>query len=250
MEIENHRFDHDVTLVNLGDVHRGDNACDVEAFRRQIKRIKEDDSVFWVSTGDLLNCGTKDSKSGPYGSMVIDDELEALRRDLDPIIDKCLGIVESNHHKRVARSVGMNLDKLISREFGVRYLGNVGALKITCKKNSYFIAMHHGVGGGRTMGAKVNGVGRLEEVLPGFDLYLEGHTHTHVAYPDVVNYLDRKRNKITEMVAWFSVTGHYLKFFDSYATEMKLRPKPIGSAAHHLRAGDQTKKIRVEFWEA
>ena len=58
------------------------------------------------------------------------------------------------------------------------------------------IAMHHGIGGGRPRGGKVNNLERFETVISIANLYLQGHTHTYDFLYNSTQYIDRKRNNL------------------------------------------------------
>lgn len=57
-----------IEIVNLGDIHWGNANCDRKAFVGVVNYIKDNPNAYWVSTGDLLNIATKDSKSFNYNA--------------------------------------------------------------------------------------------------------------------------------------------------------------------------------------
>lgn len=244
-----HHFDHDIDLFNLGDVHRGDQACDVNLYLKVIEEIRRNPFARWVSTGDLCNVALAGSKTGAYFSANVGQEVEDLAKELEPIADKCLGIVSSNHHDRFSRAVGMSLDKLLGSFIGIPYLGHVGRVAVTCGRATYWIALHHGVGGGRTMGAKANTHDRLMDLAPCYDVYLVGHTHTYMVTPSSQRCPDRKRMKDTTLDQWRVTTGHFLDYDASYAGTLMLREMPKGSSVCNLRAStvgkQQNKQVKT-----
>ena len=60
-----------------------------------------------------------------------------------------------------------------------------------------------------------------------------------------------KRNLMTEGIAHFCTTGHFLKWGDSYAADHKLAPMPQGSAVVSLKANGlgkvTNKKIKIDL---
>jgi hypothetical protein len=251
MRIKQYKFDRTIQVVNFGDVHLGDKCCDKKAVRNVVSQIEKSDDIFWCSTGDLLNVALKNSKSDVYSSMSLKAELNELIELIDPIKEKCLGIVGSNHHKRLENEVGLNLDETISALSGIPYLSDLGVIDITCENCSYFIVLHHGCGGGRGIGAKANELARLAEVVAGADIYMQGHTHQFNYFPLETNYIDRKRKSVQTICSHFITTGHYLSWDDSYAQTLKLRPAPIGSAIATLYGNPvgqhKTKRVVVDF---
>lgn len=242
MEIKKVEFPSSVDLYLLGDVHFGDNQCDREMFKKIVKTIENGDpkTTAVIITGDLLNVGLADSVTGAYGSMTLGAELDAMCEILTPIKDKIIGFVSSNHHSRVEKKTGMSIDKEVAVRLGVNYLGHMGLVSITTGsgpfKNNYFVATHHGAGGGKTMGAKANELMRLEDIIPGCDLYCQGHTHTFQHFLSQTYYVDRKRTKVTELSSHFVTTGHFLNYEHSYAAEAKMRPAKKGVAVATLMA--------------
>lgn len=253
MRVRQYRFDDTIRLFNIGDIHRGDKCCDVKAFHRVVEEVRRSDDAYWVSTGDLLNVALKTSLSDCYSSLSLEDEKAELIKELSPIAHKCLGFVGSNHHRRLSNATGLNLDKVIANELKIPYLGKIGLINVTCGRASYFIAMHHGTGGGKRRGGKVNNLEDLASLIPGADVYMEGHTHAFAHFIDEHPYIDRKRNIFSSHPAHFITTGHYLKWDDSYAQDYKLRPMPIGSSIIQLFANGvgvgKNKMVKVDFFQ-
>jgi hypothetical protein len=112
--------------------------------------------------------------------------------------------------------------------------------------------MHHGVGGGKKRGAKTNGLETLSEIVPGADLYLEGHTHSFDHFIDETTYIDRKRGLLTRFNSTFVTTGHFLNYEKSYAIDYKLPPRPLGAAVIELQGskygGHKVKKIKADLF--
>ena len=254
MIIPNYRWDHDVTIYDIADVHRGNEAFDASLLEKVVDRVASDKDAFWVSTGDLMECALKDSKSDVYTAMSAEQEYDAIIKELRPIGNKCLGLVESNHHGRFKRATGMSLDKRIMEglEVGERFLGAMGIIKVTCGRTSYFIAMHHGTGGGHFRGGKVTSLNRFQSIMGGADIYLEGHTHSYDHHIDLCQYIDKKRGLWGAYEAHFVCTGHFIKWDQSYALNLKLKSMPMGVAAIRLKACDagqfQNKKITVDLF--
>lgn len=249
--ITQYKFSDRIRLYNLGDIHRGNAQCDVKFLHMAIKAIQNDKRAYWVSTGDLLEIATTSCVSDSYEAMSPQDELDTLCEELEPIKSKCLGLVASNHHNRINKESGLNLDKLISMQMGIKFLGISSIIDVTCKRCSYFIHMHHGVGGG-TQGNKVNRALKVAENYSGCDIYFSGHTHTYSHTPFQQRVVDRKRVKIRSILSHSIVTGHCLDWSGSYAEKMALRPAPIGFAYVDLGAlnsgREANKKIEPGFF--
>ena len=251
MEINKHNFEKSIELINIGDLHRGDNSCDVDLFYDVIDYITKTKDCYWISTGDILNTAIRNGKHASiYGSSKLEDEYKDCIDEFKQISNKCLGIVSSNHHLRVFNAIGMSLDKLFCRELGVPYLGDMGLINIVCDKCSYYVAMFHGFGSSSTMGSKTNSLEKLSQVFPCADLYLTGHTHTYQSFVSEVPYIDRKRCKLTYFQSHFCTTGHFLNWEESYAPQLGLKPSPKGCAHLALdgHSGGFKKKVRTDLF--
>lgn len=251
MKIPQYHFDKGITIFNIGDIHRGDEACDVDTLHKTINEVKKS-GAYWISTGDMLNVAIKTSISDVHNSMGIQKELTLLSNELRPIADKCLGFVGSNHHRRINNATGLDFDKVVANELGIPYLGKLGLINVTCGGASYFVAMHHGTGGGRRRGGKVNNLEDLSTLVPSADVYLEGHTHAYASFINEVPYIDRKRNSLRYYKSHFVTTGHYLLWEDSYAQDYKMRPMPCGSAVielgHAVVGRNDLKSVKASFF--
>ena len=249
--IPTHRFPGGIKLVSLGDIHRGNNNCDLKLLSKHIQRIADEENTYWVSTGDLLETAIKSSKSSCYEACSPQEELEALAAELQPIRKKCLGFVASNHQNRIKKDVGLELDKYLAAAARIPFLGIGAVVKIVCGRLAYFVKLHHGVGGG-TDGNKVNRAMKLAQNTLGADLYLTGHTHSFSYVQDVQTLIDRKRDKLTDIISHHITTGHYLRYKGCYAEDMGLKEKPRGCAVIQLtgnNSGEQkNKRVKVDFW--
>lgn len=248
--MKTYHFDSAVRVVNLGDLHRGNNNFNESLFKKNVNFIADNPDVYWVSTGDLLETAIKSSKSSCYEASTPEEELDALSAELKPIRKKCLGFVASNHQNRIKKEVGLSLDKVLADRAKIPFLGIGAIIKVTCGRLSYFIVMHHGIGGG-TDGNKVNRAMKLSQNWLGADIYLTGHTHSFAYVQDTQTLIDRKRNKTTDITTHHICTGHYLEYKGSYAEDMGLHAKPCGSAMVSLTANEcgqqKNKDIKVEF---
>jgi hypothetical protein len=131
-------------------------------------------------------------------------------------------------------------------------LGGSGLINVTLGRASYYIAMHHGIGGGKMRGGKTNNLERLSQIYPGADIYLEGHTHMYDFFINDVHYIDRKRNKLTASPAYFCTTAHFLDWKGGYGEDMKLKPGIKGCATlelKHCAAGNVSmKRVRGDLF--
>jgi hypothetical protein len=245
MNIPQYHFEHDMEIINLGDLHRGNQAHNRSLFYKVVDYIASNSHVYWLSTGDLFEMALKEAKGDVYNSMGPGQEWKSLELELRTIADKCLGLVASNHSVRFERAVGMSIDELFANNMNLPYLGDIAVINVTVGRASYFIGMHHGTGFGKRRGSKTNNTQDLAAIIPGCDIYMEGHTHSFDHFIDECFYLDKKRGSLVKYDAQFVVTGHFIEWEKSYAPRLKLRPMPQGSARVSLGyagSGNQDRK--------
>lgn len=236
--IHKHVFIKDeIKIINLGDVHYGNVACDRKFLNKVVNYIKENKDVYWLSTGDMLDVNISKSNFYDANGLEVNEEFNELVDLLTPISYKCLGFVGSNHSHRIHKLSGLNLDGVLAKTCSITYLGNTGLIGCSLqlendkyRKHSqcYYISLTHGFSGGTTLGAKANSVQRLYDMLPNVDICLEGHTHTFITTVKEVYSINRSNNKLTNNKVTLCVCGHCLDWQKSYASSGKYQPTPIG----------------------
>lgn len=222
-------------LMVLGDMHLGDELCDLDLIKDTIKYIKNNKDCYCILNGDLINNALKTSKSDLYKeSMTIEQEQDLLIDLLMPIKDKILIMATGNHEKRTELAAGINplkavayalniRDKLVedsyvlTLEFGVAH----GMKGVT---NKYIVyGTHGGTGGGRRAGATANALQDMSLRLPNADLYVHSHTHTSVNYNDMIFLYDYKTKKIKEHKRMYYNANAFLKY-GGYAEQKEYKP--------------------------
>lgn len=250
--MQKYKFDHDISIINAGDLHFGNLNCDRKAVQRMVDYIASDEHTFWVSTGDLAEVNLKSGKFFQYDSLPLDKEISELVTLLTPIAPKCLGLVESNHHDRLEKTTGLSIDNVLCSMLKIPFLGTFGRLAIQCGNVSYFVALHHGCGFGSGEGAKAANMMRLSNILRGYDVYLTGHSHCNDIKWREQMVLDRKHHRESVIHSLHACTGHYIQYDEknSYAATKMLEPAPLGSTLLHLAKVDSStkKKYSAKFW--
>lgn len=229
MIISKYKFNEQVRIYNLGDIHRGNPGCNEKFFRFAIEEIRKDQNAYWLSTGDLLEVATKHSVGDSHAAMSTQEELDVLTEEIEPIKNKCLGVVASNHHRRVARETGLNMDKAVAFQAGLPYLGIHAILNIGVGHGRYYLCLHHGTGGG-TVGNSINRAIKGSSIYKGADVYFSGHTHKMSIIPFSQKIIDRKNNIVRAIQSYSIITGHCLEWEESYAEEKQLDPALMGFA--------------------
>ena len=78
-------------IMVLGDMHIGDDLCDIKLIKETIDYVKNTKNCYVILNGDLLNNALKTSKSDVYKeTMTMEEEQDLLIDLLKPIKNKIL----------------------------------------------------------------------------------------------------------------------------------------------------------------
>ena len=238
-----------IEVVCLADWHLGSKNFVERTAKQFIDYVCNNENVYVIGVGDLTNTALKNSKSDVYTSMNPKQEIELLCGDkfLGKIPkDKWLLFTSGNHGNRMARETSISADEIIVNNLDIKdkYSQFLGVINIQLKSSSFYVGIHHGTGGGGTLGGKANRLQKFNDIICGCDIILMGHTHTPMQIP-ISNYIiDKKHNKIQELKTHLINVGSLHDYDDSYAEEKLLKPSLLGQAILTLKA-DATHKKKV-----
>lgn len=222
-------------LMVLGDMHIGDELCDLELIKETIDYIKKTKDCYCILNGDLINNALKTSKSDIYKEqMSIADEQELLIDLLLPIKDKILVMATGNHEHRTSLVAGINPLKAVSYALGIKDKLVENSYVLTIEfgvahgmktlNNKYVVyGTHGGTGGGRLAGATANALQKMSQVLPNADLYVHSHTHTSITYNDIIFLYDSKTKRVKEHQRTYHNANAFLKY-GGYAEQKEYKP--------------------------
>jgi hypothetical protein len=232
-------------LIPLGDLHRGDRhltARGLGKLKGYLDWVLERPNAYIFLMGDILNVASRTSKTNPFESMSGNDEYAKAIELFAPYKERIVGAVTGNHEQRMYKEFGFNPLQPFCRELGITYCEFSACLKIRVGKRKgtknqfeqvYWGFIHHGNGGGGTLGAAINRKMKLQEIVHGMDFYMAGHDHQLVAGSR--NVLLPKRDQIVHQRVHYIDTGSFLDWDGSYAEEAAM---PIGKlGAPRLRFG-------------
>ena len=204
----------------LGDTHLQHPNTDLKLIKSHIDLIKKGDDP-WVHLGDWVDAITPDDKRFSI-DLSRDSVVEAylnMEELFAPIASQCIAMLRGNHGSKWSRREG-DMIKVIARRWGVPYLGYCGFVVL----NSTKIWLHHGAGGGRKRGAKTIRLNEWSQFIEA-DVYLQGHTHTFVAFHDELVRTGKAK------VRWYGNVPGYIRSYrgrDNYVEELGLPPQPAG----------------------
>jgi hypothetical protein len=255
----------------LSDWHIGSVFCDETRLRKDIQRIADDPYAFWVGGGDygeFINRSDKRHRESNLADWLHgEDDIASLQcakiaQLVQPIAGKCLALAKGNHEdailEKYERDVYQNLVDCVKSDFPI-CLGYGGFLVLRWEfrdritdtggprdawETTGFI--HHGNGGGFTMGGAALSLERLPQSYD-LDFALLGHKHLRLAVPNE-QWIARGAKVICRRQI-MCYGGTYLAPFDAkldtenYAERRMLKPRAVGCVVLEFRPA--TREIKA-----
>lgn len=257
-------------VIPIGDTHIGSSGCAEHSITEAVSEGQRPDALF-ISPGDLVDgvdLGDKRfSRDIAFGRNLADLVPDQFRRAVEllaPARGRIIGIMRGNHDQQWIERHGVEfLWQWFIQQLGTRDLGMSCFFDVAVWFNDpsgkrrksgrpadrrVRFAAHHGDGGGRTYGGKLNAGLRWSDGTYGADVILFAHTHMMSgivdpklgANDDCSDYA--ARNQLT---VW---TGGFLRSYEkgrmTYPERKAMRPVAIGCPVIHIRP--YPKRIRVE----
>ncbi|SMO75423.1 Calcineurin-like phosphoesterase superfamily domain-containing protein [Balnearium lithotrophicum] len=239
----------EIELIPLSDLHLGSPESNLREIERVVRYIREKENARTILLGDLFETAIIGSKGDPYTADPIETEFRIAKELLKPIKDKILAVISGNHERRISKTVGLDIMRMFCAKLGIedRYSPNFVVVKLRLKNLSYFIGAHHGVGGGRLKGGKINNLHRMGGILPNADIILMGHTHDFIMTTDVKYIIDKKHDRIKEHKTYYINVPAFLSY-GGYGASYAYQPTISGAIKITLKDGSQSsKKNRIEI---
>jgi len=183
-------FDTWYNFLPAGDYHVGAGGCDEGLIKRSLSQPGID---FFLDMGDDAECITPsdkrwDSKTiAPWlweqreNSGIVDLQVKRAASFWKPYANKMLGVLESNHTKKISQGQVYDPTAALCDMLHVRNLGHVAQIHLSFthgkKVRTFSILATHGRGGGAGKGNKLHKIHQWASKFPGYDLYLVGHGH-------------------------------------------------------------------------
>lgn len=250
-----------VYLIPLGDLHLGSKNVDLDKFQGYVDWVKKEEHAYIFLMGDLFDVATRTSPTSPFTqAMNLNDAISLLKDLLSPVKNRTIGAITGNHEARIEQYAGFNPLQTFCELLDIPYAGysavlrfRVGKhtnnkLKIVSPNVEYIFFAHHTIGGGATLGGKLNRVKKLSDVFEGADAYLGGHNHSKALGEDSIAYLSKQGNgkaRINFRRVVYIDTGSFLTYDDSYAEEKMLPPSNTG--APRIRMDGIRKDLHISY---
>lgn len=241
-----------ILVYGLSDLHIGSREFEEGLFNQFVRSILQEENRYCVVVGDIIDNGTKNSVTGPYGStMSPRDQREYATELLMPIKDRVLGFVSGNHERRSTKESDTDPAELIAERLDLwdRYRPGTAFISVDLGKRTnhtkrppkYCIAITHGSSGGQLMGAGLNKADQFA-VASGADLVIMGHSHKSAVAPAArleclhgKGVMVQRKYAVMICTAWLSYGG--------YPLDMALKSLPISPNRAWLAANEHEIEI-------
>ncbi len=213
------------SILPIPDSHIGHRCSDINLLVECVNYISEKKGCYTILLGDTIENATRTSVGlGMFEEdMHLREQLITICEILEPLRNsgKILGIHTGNHEFRSAVLTGINPMELVANNLRVPYLEYQAFYVLEVGDQSYQMMSSHGIGGGRTHGAKANAAERLADVAPLCDLYLSAHSHAKHVHENTKFYI--QDNKLHPKKQYYVICGSFMTYFGGYG-EMKILP--------------------------
>ena len=228
----------------FADLHIGDNHCDMKLIRERIQRVAENDHVYCILNGDLMNNATKTSVSDIYTEDI--PPMEQIKRCIElfgPIKDKILCITSGNHEKRTDKKENIDLTEVMAMQLGLQDKFSKGACLLFLRLGDkgkhghntqmrYVIYALHGSGGGRKEGAKATKLADMAGIVDA-DIYIHSHTHLPMVIKQAF-YRTDTRNSTVNLVTKLFVNTSAMLDYGGYGEEYEFKPSAKDCPIIHI----------------
>jgi predicted phosphodiesterase len=194
------RFDSAIKIACIADVHYGGIGHMEKEWKKFIKMVQDDPSLYLVLGGDIINNNIRSSVGSPWDDKIRPREQKRLMAEmLTPIKDRILCCISGNHERRSLKDADDDpmYDIMAKLDLEDIYRPNAAFVKIqlgqrykNCTKANatYTFAVTHGSG--------VNADERWGSHIDGVDCVVTGHTHKGRITKPAKMVFDSRNDKI------------------------------------------------------
>lgn len=236
-----------IRLRPFFDMHIGSTNCDLKQIKEDVAEVKRLKNCYVILGGDMVEAinpsdkrfewhGLEENFKNKIYNLVLEQSKQVVEI-FKPIKDRLLFLLEGNHEEKCKKQYYFDAAGYIAEELNIPNMGYSCFARLYFKwhkKCSVDIYAHHGIGSGRTPGAKINSIHSFSK---GFnaDIFLAGHNHGLMSDSSPVLSLSEGGNQVTlkQKSRLFVLCGTYLKTYQvgqsGYGERTGYQPTHIGS---------------------
>lgn len=251
-----------VEIVPFADLHIGDPLCDLNLIKEKIEYVKNNENVYCLLNGDILNNSTKTSVGDVYSEDLT--PMEQLKKAVElfkPIKEKILCITNGNHEARTWKNDGIDLMAILSMELEIekRYAKEAALLFLRfgeyrsnhketngsgkTRMINYVFYVTHGSGGGRKEGAKAIRLADMASIVDA-DIYIHSHTHLPMAMKQQFYRVDTRNSAVSSVPKLFVNTSSMLNY-GGYGEAFEYKPNSKDNP--HILLNGTKKEFKVKL---
>jgi hypothetical protein len=263
IKFDDKRGSDEIRIVFFGDVHLGHTLSSVGRFReRVVDEYAKDRNTYFVDMGDCIDGIISQTRDPRFKASQIDPKYVAKDNPIDlmiadyaklvdPIKDRYLALLDSNHHLSISERTGSDLTRRIAEKLWPEgthpgmvdrvLLGYSGFLVLNFvheneknkRRRSLVLSLCHGIGtGGKTEGGFITQLGHDASHYIA-DIHAYGHNHRLAGWDTVKIGVNKTATKILSVKEIRLCTGTYLKGFSddtttSYSEKARYKPNELG----------------------
>jgi predicted phosphodiesterase len=220
-----------------------------------MKETKDARTIILGDSMDVARTHFRDYVSGYRGDGNSQEAFDAYVREdvrklaaiLMPVKKKIIGTMRGNHYWPFMD--GTNTEQYLAHLLGVRYIGDLGLIRLKTRKGSVVVYAHHSAGGGgaQTAGGDMSSVSR-QELRWDADIYLAGHTHRRLVWKESKMAVGTGDQLLVEHTKVFARCGAFLQGYKVDNPTTTQRYEPGYAEAKSYRPTDLGwVEIRVKF---
>lgn len=228
-------FEGKILIAPLFDVHYGHQAYRHEKFLAYLRWIAENDNVYAIIGGDLMENALDDGRGMSYDQEKNPtSQINETTTLLAPIAHKILAAIPGNHEARTLKRAGVDPMMVIADKLRVPYFDGPVFISISANSYRWLIYAHHGTGNAQTKGGKLNSANRPKVFTNNVHFLLSGHVHDCLAEPEIMISEDPVNCRLVFVKQWTVVAPSFLEWLNSYAYRAEYRPAAGGGVAIEL----------------
>src|SRR3990167_2990766 len=256
------KVDQPALIVPIGDVHYNTNDCDKDRFHKLIlwlsNKEKAGYKIIVIGMGDYTDPLSSSERAsllsakegvGLHASTLeqLDDMAETLMQQFKsailPIGNSIIGFLEGHHYmvfSKHSKYRNLTTTEYLSKQLNTTYLGQDAYIKLQFPHEQEFrIFATHGRGSSTTPGGRLNKRLNMNKVISDAHLYLMGHDHSKLSYPQD-SYIRGPRKLPATIKQYYCGTGAFLRAYrldsphSTYAEEALLPPSNLGVIICHV----------------
>lgn len=250
-----------IKITATGDEHLGALDCDHKLLKQSFEKIASEPNHYWIGMGDPCEfIAYSDKRFDPRDQDPRFALHNSFQRQADEYIklasivppERRLGLICGNHDDKVTTRYHYDVHEYICQALSTRpafSLSYSAFLRLRFKRTqnssrSVKFCLHHGHGGGRRAGSKINKVEDLAFSYPFADIYLMGHCHDRFVRPAIATDCAEVREELVERPRFLAMTGTYKRAVtthnSSWGEQKQFPPTSIGCITFEIQPNPKT----------